>query len=300
MTAWLEIAIPVGTAEDAEEVAARLPDEVAAAGRGTEQRDAEVVFWVPAELAEAVLTKTREVGRRLADAGLAVAADRIASRPAAPEEEWREAWKRHFRAARLTRQLVVVPSWERAAFRAEPDDLVLHLDPGQAFGTGAHASTRLVLELMQRAADEGFQVTQFLDVGAGSGILSIAAALLWPEARGVAIDNDPVAVRAAAENVGENRVAARVRCAETPLDEIGGRFDLVVANIQRDVLLSMAGALAARVARGGRLLLSGLLSDQVEEVASRFAALPELEQPATRPSDEAPEWSAAQLRGRAR
>ncbi len=270
MAEWLEIAI--ATPRGGDEIGALIQLELAAARSGTEVRSDEVVFWVEVADGETVLAETRAAIARLAADGFDVDPTAVRARPAKPESEWRDAWKIHFRTARLTRQLVVVPSWEQ--FQPAADDLVIDLDPGQAFGTGAHGSTRLVLLALQAARDAGAPLTRFLDVGTGSGILAIAAVKLWPDAVAVAIDNDPLAVAAATENCAKNRVSSRVTCAATPVAELNGAYQLVAANIQADVLTELAPAIAARVAASGQLILSGLLDDQVERVADHYAALP--------------------------
>jgi ribosomal protein L11 methyltransferase len=278
-----------------EDVAALLAERVPAAAAGAEIRDGEVVLWIPVEQAEAVLGAVRAEAGRLRDAGIAVQPEQVLARPALPEQEWRDAWKRHFHTVRLTRQILVVPSWEQRPQPAD-DDVIIDLDPGQAFGTGAHASTRLLLEAEQALRDEGHAVRRFLDVGTGSAILAIAAAKLWPESTGWAIDVDPLAVDVAAENCAINRVGARVQVAATPLHAVEGPFDLVCANIQQDVLLALRTELAARVAPGGALLLSGLLADQAAGVAREFAGCPGLELVGVTPSAADPEWSAVRLR----
>jgi ribosomal protein L11 methyltransferase len=159
-----------------------------------------------------------------------------------------------------------VPSWE--TFTPGPDDVVLDHHPGRAFGTGAHASTRLCLTELERLAGEGLAVTRVLDVGTGSGILAITAAKLWPSATGIGVDVDPLSVECAAENLQRNGIGDRVITSGTPLAEIDGVFDLVLANIQADVLEALAPALVARTT--GALVLAGLLAPQAEPIAALF------------------------------
>jgi ribosomal protein L11 methyltransferase len=265
---WVELVLPAGPL--AEEVAALLADlGVAVAANGVWVRGEDVVVWAPASEAEAGLAALRRAAKRLHESGLEVDAAGARAQPGAPEDEWRDAWKRYFHVVRLTPRIVIVPSWER--FEPGPGDVVLDLDPGRAFGTGAHASTRLCLRELDSLSAAGRAVNAFLDVGTGSGILAIAAAKLWPGATGVAVDVDPIAVGAAAENLERNRVTS-VAVSETALAEVAGTFDLVLANIQADVLEALAPDLAARVAPGGALVLSGLLAPQAEPVAARFVA----------------------------
>jgi ribosomal protein L11 methyltransferase len=289
---WIEVVVPA-RASEVEDVAALVAGEVAAAAAGTEIRGDEVVFWAPLDRAEAVLLETRAAVAALAAQGVAVDPGRVRTQAAVPEEEWRDAWKRWFRVTPVGRHTVIVPSWE--SYDARPGEIVIELDPGLAFGTGTHASTRLVLEEIERLAEAGVAPDRILDVGAGSGILSIAACKTWPNARAIAIDVDPVAVRTCAENCAHNDVGGRVACEDTPVDAVGGAFPLVLANIQAHVLRELRPALVARCAPGGTLVLSGLLTPQVEELVAEFVAAG-LTEVAVRPSADDPQWSSAVLR----
>jgi ribosomal protein L11 methyltransferase len=204
---WAEIVIPVGAAH-VDDVAALVASEIPAAAAGTEQRGDEVVFWVRQEAAADALTATRNAVARWQAGGLTVDPVRVRTAAAMPEAEWRDAWKKYFRVSRLTRQFVVVPSWEQ--FSPGPDDIVIDLDPGMAFGTGTHASTRLVLEEIQTLADDGAAPGRILDVGCGSGILAIAAIKRWPGATCIAIDTDPNAIVATRDNTAVNGVGERI------------------------------------------------------------------------------------------
>ena len=194
------------------------------------------MFWVAAADAAAALAETRDAVARWQAGGAAVDPARVRLATAMPEAEWRDAWKRYFKVSRLTRQFVVVPSWETLR-RPAPGEVVIDLDPGMAFGTGTHASTRLVLEELQVLADRGVAPTRILDVGCGSGILAIAAVKRWPGATCVAIDNDPIAVDATSDNAAINRVADRID-AHRPRRSASSAeaFPLVLANIQAHVL----------------------------------------------------------------
>ncbi|TMQ04203.1 MAG: methyltransferase domain-containing protein [Deltaproteobacteria bacterium] len=320
-TSWAEVVVPVGAA-DLDEVAALIVSEVLAAAAGTEQRGSDVVFWVAADAAPAALAEVQDAARRWQAGGLAVDPARVRIADAVPEAEWRDAWKRYFRVSRLTRQLVVVPSWER--YTPAPDDVVIHLDPGMAFGTGTHASTRLVLEELQaiadrrqpsagggdpdgsaggagvfpRGIDRGRPPARVLDAGCGSGILAIAAAKHWPGASCVALDVDPIAVAATAENAAANGVAdridARVAAETGALAALGEAFPLVVANIQADVLRALQRELIACTAPGGTLILSGLLTPQAQPLADELVAAG-LRLVHVRASADDPAWSCVTL-----
>jgi ribosomal protein L11 methyltransferase len=289
---WIEIVVPT-TVAGADDVAALLADEIEAASAGTEIRADEVVFWAPLAHCEEVLAQTRSAVAQMANRGVAAEAAAVCARPAVPETEWRDAWKRYFHVTQITRQITIVPSWETHVPAAE--EIVIDLDPGQAFGTGAHASTRLMLEALQWLRDRTAIVNRFLDVGCGSGILSIATAKFWPASSGVAIDIDPLATAAAADNCRLNHVGEHVACASTPVADLAERFDLVLANIQADVLLALSGAIADRVAPGGWLVLSGLLTAQVGGVADAYRERHGLTVESIRHSTHDPEWSSAFL-----
>jgi ribosomal protein L11 methyltransferase len=289
---WVEVIVPVGAA-DIEDIAAMVVSELEAAQAGVEVRGDEVVFWVEAAALAPALAATRDAVTRWAATGALVDPGRVRSAEAMPESEWRDAWKRYFKVARLTRQFVVVPSWE--AFTPEADDVVIDLDPGMAFGTGTHASTRLVLEEIQDLADREISPSRILDVGCGSGILAIACVKRWPHATCVALDNDPIAVDATVDNAVVNRVADRIAAGTQPLRELGGeQFPLVLANIQAHVLRELRAALIARVEVGGTLVLSGLLTPQAAPLAAEFVA-DGLRLVRIRPSTVDPQWSSALL-----
>jgi len=184
------------------------------------------------------------------------------------EEDWNENWKRHFTPIHLSKRLVVTPSWE--TYRPRGNELVIELDPGMAFGTGHHASTRLALGLLEEALaaeKAGFM----LDVGTGTGILGMAGALLGAETV-VAIDNDADARAAAENNIAANGLDDRVMVDDREINAVDGLFDLVAANITADVLTAIAPDLVRLTAPGGRLLLSGILRGGQEDALTALFA----------------------------
>jgi ribosomal protein L11 methyltransferase len=188
------------------------------------------------------------------------------------EEDWSNNWKEHFKPVRVGNRLVIKPTWED--FPAVAEDIVLELDPGMAFGTGTHPTTRLCLVALEQIATllaESGTVWRALDVGTGSGILSMAAAKLGAVTV-TAIDIDPEAVRVAGENCALNGVADRVAVSDRPLSEIFDRFGLVLANILAEDLVRMAAALTACLDQNGFLVLSGILIEKEPLVIEGFAA----------------------------
>ena len=292
-THWVEIIVPVGAA-DVDDVAALIASDVSAAAAGTEQRGDEIVFWVAADEVAAALAETRDAVARWQAGGAAVDPARVRSAEALPEEVWRDAWKKYFKVSHLTRQFVVVPSWE--TYAPAEGEVVIDLDPGMAFGTGTHASTRLVLEEIQQLADAGFAPPRILDVGCGSGILAIGAVKRWAGASCVAVDNDPIAIQATVDNATVNHVQARIAASLTPLGEIGECFPLVLANIQAHVLRELKAALVDRLEKpAGTLILSGLLTPQAAPLADEFVAAG-LTLVSIRASKDDPQWSSVTLR----
>jgi ribosomal protein L11 methyltransferase len=183
-------------------------------------------------------------------------------------DAWRDAYKQYFKVTRLGPRLLIRPSWE--PYQAQEQEVVVTVDPGRAFGTGTHESTRLLMAALDREVRGGERV---LDVGCGTGILAICALMLGAR-DALCLDVDPDAVAVTRENALANGVEARLSAAITPLAEVQDVFALVLANIQASVLVPLAGALAARVAARGRLMLSGILRGQEPEV---LAAYPEFE-----------------------
>jgi ribosomal protein L11 methyltransferase len=188
------------------------------------------------------------------------------------QEDWAEAWKEHFQVERYGNRIVVVPSWR--TYEPQLDDVILTLDPGMAFGTGQHETTRMCLEAIERVVSPGMRV---LDVGCGSGILSIAAAKLGASAV-CAVDIDPVCVRVSTENIALNKVAVESREGSLgdawPFDDSpGDAFDVVVANIIARAIIDMAQDLAAALTPRGKLIVSGIIAEREAEVRAALEVL---------------------------
>ena len=199
------------------------------------------------------------------------------------EEDWAHAWKRQYHVQRIGRRIAIVPAWEE--YTPASDQVVIRLEPGMAFGTGLHPTTRLCLMALERHLVPDRDV---LDVGTGSGLLAIAAARLGAHST-LALDADLSAVRVARENVAMNDVAGQVEVrhgtlpgsqpvpsyylAGGALEMLNtGHFDLVLINILAPVIISLAPALAARLKPTGKLIASGLIETQEEEVAGALQA----------------------------
>lgn len=180
---------------------------------------------------------------------------------------WSEKWKEHFHARKIGRRIVIKPSWETVC--AEEGEVVLTIDPGQAFGTGTHETTRMCLRMIEDVFDLSPPPRDVLDVGTGTGILGIAAARLGAK-RVLGVDTDPVAVEVAGKNAVENGAADRFRAETTPLSSIPGAFDLVLGNLIAEILVDLAAELARRTVPGGRLILSGILAEKAGWVAGEF------------------------------
>ncbi len=186
-----------------------------------------------------------------------------------PEEDWSRTWKEHFKPLQVGRRFLVTPTWE--AVHCGPERLIIRIDPGRAFGTGHHESTRLCLEWLEscRELDPGSARRSLLDLGTGSGILAIGAALLgFSEV--VGIDNDPEAVQVAEENIMLNGLSEQIRLLCATPEGVSGSFDVVISNIESKPLIRMSETIASKVRAEGLLALSGILIEQADEVVAEY------------------------------
>ena len=182
-----------------------------------------------------------------------------------PEQDWGENWKRFFKPLRVGSRFVVKPPWAR--IRLKRGEIPIEMTPGMAFGTGTHATTKLCMEsLEKRLKKRGLSV---LDVGTGSGILSIAAGRLGA-GEVLGIDIDQLAVEIARENVSRNQVSDTVRIKKGRIGDIRKRFDLVVANLDFRSLKKMRMALIRHIKRQGFLILSGVLETEEERLRQQY------------------------------
>jgi ribosomal protein L11 methyltransferase len=233
----------------------------AAGARGLEERDQDpertlLLLYAPAERGAAVCEAARRAAGRDGDIG-----------PPEPvvEREWREDWKRGLGPIAISPRLVVRPPF--APYALGPGQRELVIEPGQAFGTGAHASTRLALELLDASLAETGPVASALDLGTGSGVLVLAALRLGVR-RAVGLDLDPVAAAEARRNARANRLDGRLLVVAGPLEALrAGGYDLVLANLLRSELAPVLADLAGRLAPNGRAVVSGLLASEQERLA---------------------------------
>jgi ribosomal protein L11 methyltransferase len=264
---WIEIALTT-TPAVAELAAARLEElgcqgavlgEIPAAAPPSAEVTLKA-YWSPAwgevqPLADAL----REVLDTAAGAGLTTGSGLLAMRELA-EESWAHSWKQYFHPLRVGRHFIVAPTWEKAD--VGPDDQLILLDPGMAFGTGQHGTTQLCLAWLEDLPAEG---KSLLDVGTGSGILAIGAAM-----RGfgplVACDTDPLAVSVTAENLELNHVTG-VELIVGGLEAVSGTYDVVVANILAEVIIDLAPQWAPKMKPGAHLVCSGIITRKADDVA---------------------------------
>jgi ribosomal protein L11 methyltransferase len=248
------------------EQADRLAAEAYAAGAiGLEEREREneitLILYAPTAAAEAVRDAIAEV----------VPGIRIEPPVEVPETPWSETWKVGLTATIISPRLLIRPSFVSAALL--PDQAEIVIDPGQAFGTGGHPSTHLALDWIDELAPTLKSGARILDIGTGTGILSLAAAKLGP-AEPFAFDTDTLATAAARSNARSNGLGERLRLFTGGLEAVGDvAFDLVVANLLRTEMLPLFAAIAARVRTGGQAVFSGLLATECESVAEALLAV---------------------------
>jgi ribosomal protein L11 methyltransferase len=258
MNRWLELAVEV--APDAEEAAADILRRFAPRGVAIEATGESVVVkaWLPDD--SAVAAQRRAVRRALASLQATLRTRWL------QEEDWAEAWKAFFPVLHVSRRLVICPAWR--SYRARRGEAVIRLDPGMAFGTGQHPTTLMCLRALEETLQPGAAV---LDLGTGSGVLALAAAR-FGAADVLALDTDPLAVRAARENVGLNGLEALVRVEEGTLQAGTGPFDVVVANISAATIVELALAMTASLKAGGVFIAGGFSEARSEEVAAALRA----------------------------
>lgn len=189
------------------------------------------------------------------------------------DPDWGEQWKKYFKPLRVGREIVIKPTWERYA--PEGGDIVIEIDPGMAFGTGQHASTRMCLEALEDviAKDRGIKAWEVLDVGTGTGILGIACAKLGAE-KVLCLDVDKKAVSIARENIEMNDVADRVKAVSRDVSSLEGSFDLIVANLTEKILTKLRSTLVGLLRPRGYLIISGIIVENRAMIEENFLSDP--------------------------
>jgi ribosomal protein L11 methyltransferase len=265
-TRWLVLEIPRPVDEGWSE---RVIEELVDYAGGVEERPGLLLIYLP--------DPVRQEGVVIAEVDALLAAMDGGVGPSVTahrwqlHEEWGEVWRRGFTARRITPRLVVSPTWESPTL--EPGEILLSLDPGMAFGTAQHPTTRGSLRLLDPLVSPGERIA---DIGAGSGILSIAAALLGAR-RVIAVEMDSWSCAAARENALLNHVADRVEVREDRVgqDLIPGEppFDGLLANIESGILLPLLPSFAAGVRESGWIVLSGILQSEAEGIVRAAEAV---------------------------
>jgi ribosomal protein L11 methyltransferase len=183
------------------------------------------------------------------------------------EEDWANSWKAYYKPIKIGERIVIVPAWEK--YSASPEEIVVRMDPGMAFGTGTHETTRLVIKLLEKYVKNGVRVA---DVGCGSGILAICASKLGAgECK--AYDIDPVAVKVANENIkdsGLKNVTCEVSDLLKQVDRSGGAYDVICANIVADIIIRMMPDVGALMDENSGILASGIIVERSDDVISGF------------------------------
>ncbi len=186
------------------------------------------------------------------------------------EQDWNIKWKQHFKPFKLTNHIIIKPSWE--PYTPNEGELIIEMDPGMAFGTGLHASTKLALTLIEKFFFHNSTAATVLDVGTGTGILAMSCAL-FGATQIVAIDNDIDARTAARQNIAQNNFQ-NITVSDNPLNQIPKQYSLVIANITCDILTTLADDLVKRIRPGGNLVLSGILANEQEiSIKKTFSSL---------------------------
>lgn len=180
------------------------------------------------------------------------------------DQDWATSWQQFFSTMEIVPGLVIKPSWEE--YTPKANQHVIQMDPGMAFGTGQHASTKLALTLLSSCFDTTYsdRPNRVLDVGTGTGILAMAAAAFGAD-QIMAIDNDPEAVTVAEHNVHANHFDWNVGVSTRPLDDLEGPYDLICANIVHDILVDMAPKIKQLIQQNRHIILSGILSGEQEK-----------------------------------
>ena len=259
---WVDVQIPA--AVDSGELLGLLGDSFVQGA--WDDQEVSHLYWARQHWNGDQLVQVCAALDQLDPSGLARAGVRVGD---LPHQDWNRLWAQSVKPLRVGHRLVIRPSWESVSLQA--GDLDIILDPKQAFGTGHHATTRMLLEWLEELIRGGESV---LDVGSGSGILAMAALRLGAGSA-LGVENDPVAVDCALECASQNAFGPELELICGTLSDVTGRSkpDVVLANLDRQTLLLLAEELAAYGLSGSRLFFSGVLVEQVDEVMARYTSL---------------------------
>ena len=211
------------------------------------------------------------------------------------DQDWKEAYKAHF-SPWTYMGVNLVPTWEKETYQSKPSDINIYLDPGMAFGTGNHESTRMCLEFLIESVRNGCSQNNFIDLGCGSGILSLVAKSIGFQ-NVLGIDNDPDAVRISGDNALLNNLKESIAFQTKDLNQLTvkpDKFDFVMANIQADILINYAEVIMSLTKEHATIVLSGILTKEIEQVTEKFRSLAP-ESDTSFSQREKGEWSALKI-----
>ena len=252
--------ISLAVAREAEEMASALLFDAGTTGIITlEESDHAVKLGAYFDAAAHPEEIARDIEAGFARAGIRASLMSMAI-TAVADQDWMQKWKEGFAPIAIGERLVIAPSWE---LPDASERIVIQINPGMAFGTGTHETTRMCLELLEAHWRGG----RMIDVGTGTGILAIAASKLAPHSEIIAIDIDPLAVKVARENIDINHANSTIDIREgQPAEYAGGAFDVVVANLTAEVIIALRSDLVGCMATSGTLILSGILTTLAADV----------------------------------
>ena len=179
-----------------------------------------------------------------------------------PDEEWAHSWKKYWHPQKISDKIVICPSWEE--YNVTGDEIIISLDPGSAFGTGTHPTTRLCVKAIEKVISE-YKNVKMADIGTGSGILAVAGIKLGADSV-VGVDNDASVINVAVENAEKNNVSDKCKFYTGVASDVEGEYEIVVANILAHVLIEAMPELTPLVKQGGKLILSGIISSKSQDV----------------------------------
>ena len=264
---WVRVSVE--TSRESEDALSNLLLEMGSGGVQVEDDNSDRVsvtaYFPPDDMIGERVSKITALLQSLREMSMDVGAGRV-TMESVDEQDWSENWKEFFKPLPIGERILVHPSWEGVS-EFPSRDVLIQIEPGMAFGTGGHSTTKLCLELLESVLKGGERVA---DVGAGSGILSIAAVKLGAR-EVVAVDVDERAIVVARENSQRNNVDERIHiiCGEG-LGAVKGKYDVIVSNISTKIILSMIPDFSAHLNDGGKLIVSGILGREVPEARNRL------------------------------